>query len=86
MLKSASFSFSLKENWSDSVDTLRSHLLVWFYAEVRKKNSLDHFYIQIFRELLTTNETQGRTRTKRRVEVETYLSKVSNTSAKFPSR
>ena len=38
MFNSASFSFSLKENWLDSLDTLRSHLLVLFYAEKRRKN------------------------------------------------
>ena len=37
------------------------HLPVWFYPETRKKNSLDHFCIEIFLELLTTTKLQSRT-------------------------
>ena len=36
------------------------HLLVWFFAETRKKNSLEHIYIQTFSPLLATNKTPWR--------------------------
>jgi len=36
------------------------HMLVWFYAETRKKKNLDHFCIEVFFELLATTKLQYR--------------------------
>ena len=35
------------------------HLLVWFFAETRKKNSLDHFCIELFIHLSTTKKSKS---------------------------
>ena len=54
MLQSVSFCFlRRKTDWIQWIPCL--HLLVWYYAETRKKSSLDHF-CKLFLELLTTNK------------------------------
>ena len=59
MLQSASFCFlPRKTDWIQWIPCI--HLLVWYYAETRKKSSLDHFCIKLFLELLTTNKPQRR--------------------------
>ena len=59
MLHSASFPFLWsKTDWIQWIPSI--HLLLSFYAETRKKNSLDHFCIKIFLELLITNKPQHR--------------------------
>ena len=53
ILHSASFfSLYMKTNRFQWIPCL--HLLVWFYAETRKKNSLDHCWIEMFLNLSTT--------------------------------